>query len=249
MALVGSGEGNLGQEELDRISTGRKMGFELKSDESFFQFSADTRAEDLGDQLYLFADKLADPRWDHAPFKRAQAAAKVQYGTFAASPQGVLERDLKSLQRGGDPRFAAPTPEQITAATPEGFRAVWEPVLKQGPVEVQVFGDFNRDKALDALRRTFGALPTRGDLPAGTLPPTVQQAAPNPGVTVLRHEGDPGQAAAVISWPTGGGTTLLRESRQLDVLGQVFALRMMQAMREKAGPATLRRSAATGRSI
>jgi hypothetical protein len=68
---------------------------------------------------------------------------------------------------------------------------VWEPVLKQGPVEVQVFGDFNRDKALDALRRTFGALPARGDLPAGTLPPTVQQAAPNPGVTVLRHEGDP----------------------------------------------------------
>jgi len=235
MALVGSGEGNLGQEELDRISTGRKMGFDLKSDDSFFLFSADTRSEDLGDQLYLFADKLADPRWDHAPFKRAQAAAKVQYGTYAASPQGVLERDLKALQRGGDPRFAAPTPEQITAATPEGFRAVWEPILKQGPVEVQIFGDFNRDKALDSLRHTFGALSTRGDLPAGTLPPTVQPPLSPPGPIVLRHSGDPGQAAAVVSWPTSGGTTLLRESRQLDVLGQLFALRMMQAMREKAG--------------
>jgi hypothetical protein len=56
-------------------------------------------------------------------------------------------------------------------------------------------------------------------------------------VIVLRHEGDPGQAAAVISWPTGGGTTLLRESRQLDVLSQVFALRLMGRCARRPGPA------------
>ena len=235
MALVGSGEGKLGQEELDRITTGRKMGFDLKTDDGFFQFSADTRAEDLADQLYLFADKFADPRWDVAPFKRAQAAAKVQYTSFAASPQGVIERDLKSLQRGGDPRFAAPTPDQISAATPEGFRATWDPILKSGPVEVQVFGDFNRDKALAALRATFGALPARGDLPAATLAPSVLPPVAAPMPIVLRHSGDPGQAAAVVSWPTGGGTASLRESRQLDVLSQVFANRLMGQLREKAG--------------
>lgn len=235
MALVSAGEGNLGQEALDRITTGRKMGFEFKMDEGFFQFSADTRAEDLADQLYLFADKFADPRWDTAPFKRAQAAARVQYSSYASSPQGVIERDVKALQRGGDARFAAATPDQISAATPEDFRAVWEPILKQGPIEVQVFGDFNREKALDALRKTFGALPTRGGLPADTLPQTVQPPVVTPAPIILRHDGDPGQAAAVVSWPTGGGTGLLRESRQLDVLSQVFANRLMAQMREKAG--------------
>jgi zinc protease len=211
------------------------MGFDLKTDDGFFQFSADTRAEDLADQLYLFADKFADPRWDVAPFKRAQAAAKVQYSSLTASPQGVIERDLKSLQRGGDPRFEAPTPDQITAATPDGFRATWAPILTSGPIEVQVFGDFNRDKALAALRTTFGALPPRGDLPAGTLPPSVLPPVAAPAPIVLRHSGDPGQAAAVISWPTGGGTASLRESRQLDVLSQVFANRLMAQLREKAG--------------
>lgn len=234
-ALVSSGEGKLGQEELDRITTGRKMGFDLKTDDGFFQFSADTRAEDLADQLYLFADKFADPRWDAAPFKRSQAAARLQYSTFAASPSGVIDRELKALQRGGDQRFAAPTPDQITAATPEGFRATWEPILKDGPIEVQIFGDFNRDKALAALRTTFGALPPRGNLPADTQPPSVLPPVVSPTPIILRHNGDPTQAAAVISWPTGGGTTLLRESRQLDVLSQLFANRLMQQMREKAG--------------
>jgi zinc protease len=235
MALVGSGEGKLGQEELDRITTGRKMGFELKADDGFFQFSADTRAEDLADQLYLFADKFADPRWDTAPFKRAQAAARVQYASFAASPQGVIERELKSLQRGGDPRFAAPTPDQISAATPEGFRATWDPILKSGPIEVQIFGDFNRDKALAALRSTFGALAARGNLPADTLAPSVQPPLVTPMPVLLRHDGDPGQAAAIVTWPTGGGTGPLRESRQLDVLSQVFANRLMGQLRERAG--------------
>jgi zinc protease len=207
MALVSAGEGNLGQEALDRITTGRKMGFDFKMDEGFFQFSADTRAEDLADQLYLFADKFADPRWDQAPFKRAQAAAKVQYSSYASSPQGVIERDVKALQRGGDPRFAAPTPDQISAATPEEFRAVWEPILKQGPSRC-------RSLAISTARRRWmpaqdlWRAAARG-LPADTLPPTVlPPVAPAP--IILRHDGDAGQAAAVVSWPTGGGTGAAR---------------------------------------
>ena len=62
-----------GQEQLDQISTGRKMGFEFSIGDGAFQLSADTRREDLADQLYLFADKLAMPRWDAAPVLRAKA--------------------------------------------------------------------------------------------------------------------------------------------------------------------------------
>ena len=65
-------------------------------------------------------------------------------------PQGVLERDLKFLERGRDPTFRTPTPAEIDAATPAGFRQVWEPILKQGPMEIHLFGDFNKDTALAA---------------------------------------------------------------------------------------------------
>ncbi len=235
MALVGSGVGSLGQEELDRISTGRKMGFNFAIDDANFQFSADTRTADLADQLYLFAAKLNTPRWDVNPFIRAKAAARLQYESYATSPQGVLERDLKFLQRNRDPKFHTPTPAEIDAATPLGFRQVWAPILESGPIEVQLFGDFDRGAALAALQKTFGALPKRPPLPASTGPATAQSLAPSPQPVVLRHRGDANQAAAIVSWPTGGGMAGVRESRQLEILSQLFTIRLMDAMREKLG--------------
>ena len=77
-ALVGSGVGELGQEELDRISTGRRMGFDFGIGDAVFTFTAQTRAADLADQLYLFAAKLAMPRWDANPVLRAKAATALK---------------------------------------------------------------------------------------------------------------------------------------------------------------------------
>ncbi|WP_375291669.1 M16 family metallopeptidase [Qipengyuania sp.] len=234
LALVGSGVGPLGQEELDRISTGRKMGFDFTIEDGAFTFSAQTRPEDVADQLYLFAAKLAMPSWDPAPVIRAKAAATLAYQSYATSPAGVLGHELDGLERGGDPRYTAPTREQIAAVTPESFRAVWEPILKQGPIEVLVFGDFDRAKTLDALSKTFGALPPREPLPqamAARLP-----GYGEPGETaVLHHRGDANQAAAVVEWPGGGGVASIRESRQLQILVQLFNNRLLDAMREKAG--------------
>ncbi|MGE3693279.1 MAG: M16 family metallopeptidase [Novosphingobium sp.] len=235
MALVGSGQGKLGQEELDRISTGRKMGFEFSIEDTAFEFSADTRDADLADQLYLFAAKFAHPRWDVNPVLRAKAAARLQYEAYATTPQGVLERDLRYLQRDRDPRFHTPTPAEIERATPAGFRQVWQRALASGPIEVQLFGDFDRAAAIAALQRTFGALPKRPPLPAGTAPATARFPAANTAPLVVTHRGDANQAAAVISWPTGGGYAGIHESRQLEILTQLFTNRLLDRMREKLG--------------
>ena len=233
MALVGSGVGPLGQDELDRISTGRKMGFDFKIDDADFTFSADTRQADLADQLYIFAAKLAMPRWDTAPILRAKAAARLQYDGLATSPQGVLTRDLKFYQHERDPRYRTPTPQELEATTPEGFRQVWAPLLAQGPIEVQVFGDIDRAKTIDALSRSFGALPARQPLPA----PPAAMTAPLSAATPVRlvHHGDANQAAALVSWPTGGGMEGVRTSRQLEILANLFTNRLMDRIREKLG--------------
>ncbi|WP_371815520.1 insulinase family protein [Erythrobacter sp. JK5] len=235
IALVGSGIGELGQNEIDRLATGRKLGFEFEIDDGVFTFTAQTRSEDVADQLYLFAAKLGMPRWDPDPVIRAKAAAELAYNTFSTSPAGIINRDLEYLVTNRDPRFATPSPEALQQVTPEGFRQVWEPLLRQGPIEVLVFGEFDRDAIVDKLAETFGALPPREPIPPAVAARVPDFPASSAEPTVLTHRGDANQAAAVIAWPSGGGVTSIRESRQLEILTQLFNNRLLDALRERAG--------------
>jgi len=234
-ALVGSGLGELGQNEIDRLATGRKLGFDFAIEDAVFTFTAQTRSDDVADQLYLFAAKLGMPRWDADPVIRAKAAAELAYNTYSTSPGGVLNRDLEYLVTGRDPRFATPDPAALRGVTPEGFRKVWEPLLRQGPVEVLVFGEFDQPAIIEQLRKTFGALPPREPIAPEVAARVPAFAATADRPAVVTHRGDANQAAAVVAWPSGGGVASLRESRQLEILTQLFNNRLLEALRERAG--------------
>ncbi len=237
MALVNSGVGPLDQNDLDRAAAGSKLGFDFRIEDGAFVFEGLTRQEDLAAQLYLFAAKLQMPGWDPAPFERAKASALLAYDSYGRDPNGVLNRDLDYLLRGGDPRFETPTPEMLRDATAEGFRRTWSRLLSQGPVEVAVFGDIDREATIEALSRTFGAIDPRRPLTPEVADRPLE--FPDIGTPPVRlvHEGDPDQAAAVIAWPTAGGSDGLVQSRKLDLLAQIFSIRLLDGLREQAGAA------------
>ncbi|HSG35592.1 MAG TPA: insulinase family protein [Sphingomonadaceae bacterium] len=234
-ALVSSGFGDVGEAELERLVNGRKLGFQFTIGDGVFQFEGQTRPEDLADQLYLFAAKLSDPAWKPGPVERVRSLLELDYDSHNVDPMSVLERDLYWLVNNRDGRFATPTPEQLRSTTPAGFRAVWEPLLKQGPIEVMVFGDIDHGATLEALSRTFGALGPRDPIPPEVLAKGVSFPAPQPTPEILFHRGEADQAAAVVAWKLGGGSDGLSEARQIEVLADVFSNRLIDALRERAG--------------
>lgn len=234
-ALVASGVGDIGQEGLDRLTNGRRIGFGFEVQNDAFAFSADTRRSDLADQLKLMAAKLAAPRWDANPVRRARAGTELAYRSYALSPQTVLERDLGYLARNRDPRWKVPSPQDAAMLTPEAFRATWEPLLAQGPIEILLFGDFDKAEALVALQNSFGALPPRAEAPLLAGPASLSFPAPSPDPVVVRHEGAADQAAAFLGWPTGGGLANVQESRQLEILTAIFNSRLFDQLRAQAG--------------
>ncbi len=232
-ALIPGGIGKWNQSDLDALTTGRRMGLDFDITDDAFVMSAMTTPGDYADNLALMAAKLAAPRWDAAPVLRAKAAAVAGYAGFNSSPDGVLSRDLERLLRNGDPRWGPPTREEIDALTPEGFRKLWEPLLATGPIEVDVFGDVTGDEAIAAVAKTFGALKARTEAPA--LSPGAAFPAHNDVPVTLTHEGADTQAAAVIAWPTGGGSAGIAESRRLDILSAIFGDRLFDRLRSVAG--------------
>ncbi|MEI9926474.1 MAG: insulinase family protein [Sphingomonas sp.] len=209
------------------------MGFDFGVDEDAFTLSGQTTSADLPDQLKLFAAKLAAPGWDPNPVARAKAGLLANYAGLSASPDAVLGRDLDSLLHAGDPRWGTPPRAAIEALTPASFRAFWQPILASGPIEVEVFGDVDAEAAIKAVSETFGALAPRA---ASTAPaPPVRFPAHVASPVVRTHTGQPDQAAAVIAWPTGGGSAGISESRKLDILAAVFRDRLMDQLRSQAG--------------
>ena len=234
-ALVASGIGTLKQDELDRLTSGRRINMGFSIGEDAFVFSASTRAADFDDQMKFIAAKLAFPGWDPAPIARIRAAMTTGYASYNVSPGAVLGRELPGLLRGGDPRWTVPTLAQIQAITPQSFRSLWEPLLQTGPIEVSVFGDIDREKAIATIAATIGALPPRIVAPVTPESATVKSVVPTPTPLIRSHRGPADQAAAVLAWPTGGGQADIYESRKLEILAAIFNDRMFNQLREGEG--------------
>ncbi len=234
-ALIAGGIGDLGQDEIDRMTSGRQINMAFEIGDDAFILRGVTREADLKDQLRTMATKFAAPRWDAAPVARARAAMLIGLDTQDASPQGVLGRDLGGLLHKGDQRWESPRRADVEALTPQTFRAFWAPLLAAGPIELSIFGDFDSAAALSAVEASFGALKAR---PSVLLAKTAALAK-GPSATktplIKLHKGAPDQAIAVLAWPTGGGADNLFESRKLDVLAAIFNDRMFEQFREGEG--------------
>jgi zinc protease len=232
-ALVAGGIGKLNQDDIDQLTTGRRMGMDFDTIDDAFVFNAMTTPGDYADNLTLMAAKLAAPRWDPAPVARARAAMLAGYAGLGSSPDGVLSRDLEGLLRDGDPRWGIPPRAQIEALKPDAFRKLWQPLLQTGPIEVDVFGDVKSDEAIQAIAKSFGALKPRRESATTGAPIRFPAHVDKP--VIRYHDGDENQAAAVIAWPTGGGSANHAEARRLDVLAAVFADRLFDRLRSVAG--------------
>ncbi len=226
-----NGIGKLSSTQIDQMINGRRIELSFGIDSDAFQFTSTTRPEDLPDQLKLIATKLEYPGWDPAPVARARALAKQGYDAQEMSAMAVLQRDLEYLLSSKDPRWKSPDPAEIAKMTPKAFQAFWQPLLQTGPVEVAIFGDFDRDKTVTALQQTFGAMKRRPDSPPAPGALTKTFPAPVAAMTRLTHKGSGDQAAVVVAWPTGGGLDRITESRQLEVLAAVFRDRLFEKFR------------------
>ena len=149
------------------------------------------------------------------------------------SATAVLQRELQYRLSGNDLRWKIPTPDEVRKVDAKAFRSFWEPLLASGPVEVLLFGDFETEMAVDALRNTVGALKPRSAASISQKASQVIFPAGNAKPLRFTHKGPKDQLAAVIGWPTGAGLAQISEARQLEVLAALFRDRLFEKFRSE----------------
>ena len=230
LVLGENGIGKLKRNDIDQMVNGRRIDLNFSIDSDAFEFAANTRADDLADQLLLIATKMEHPGWDPLPVERAKSLAKSGYNSFEMSATSVLQRDLEYLLSNNDPRWKSAAPADVAKIDAAAFKAYWAPLLSQGPVEVMMFGDFDTATAITALQNSFGAMKPRS--PVAPLPAAMVRGFPtSAGPIRLNHKGPADQAAAVVAWPTGGGLANISEGRELEILASVFRDRLFEKFR------------------
>jgi zinc protease len=233
-ALIAGGIGPWGQNEVDQLINGRQIQLNFAIDDDAFELSAESKPADLADQMRLIAGKLAFPRWDAAPVDRLRIGFLTGYDLNDATPNAVLDRNLRGWLTANDTRWAPPDRAAIEGLTPAAFRAFWEPRLASGPIEVQLFGDLASVDYRKILAETLGALaPRRAITPAGGQ--VVAFAKPVRTPEIAYHRGEKGQAAAMAAWATGGGLAAPRDERGLEVLAAIFNDRLFDRLRAEQG--------------
>lgn len=233
-ALVASGIGPWGQNEIDQLTNGRQIQLEFAIDDDAFELSAESKPDDLADQMRLIAGKLAFPRWDAGPVERLRIGFLTGYDLNDATPNAVLDRNLRGWLTANDTRWSPPDRAAIEGLTPAAFRAFWEPRLASGPIEVQLFGDLESVDYRKILAETLGALPPR-DVIAPMGGRTVAFARPVKTPEIAYHRGEKGQAAAMTAWATGAGLASPRDERGLEILAAIFNDRLFDRLRAEQG--------------
>lgn len=234
--LVGpSGLANLDLSGMERLLTGRRINLAFGIDEDAFVLAGATNAADLPDQLRLLATKLIRPRWDAALLQRFRTAAIESFDLNLSSASNRAGRELGGVFRPNDQRWRPIEKAEMQAVTVAQFRDFFAPYLAQGPVNVIIVGDVTLDAAIEAVRRTVGALPRR---PAPVFAPgaaNLNPPAPNPQPRRFTHEGDPNQAYALIGWSTLGGEANILPRRALALAANMFEARLFDRLREQEG--------------
>mgnify|MGYP002779417269 FL=1 len=232
--LTYGGTNRLDIDQINRALTGRLVGAGFGVDDDRFALSGGTRPADFATQMQLLAATMTDAAWRPTGWNRVKTQANSFHDRFESTPGGSLGRDLGFLLRSGDRRWEFPSRAAMRTSDIAQGRALLDPALRQGPIEVIVTGDITVDQAVRDVGATFGALPPR---PQRRAEPGAMRfpAAPAQPLTLF-HKGRADQGVAFIAWPTTGYSPETRVlARTLSLLGSVFQLRLTERLREAEG--------------
>jgi zinc protease len=247
-AYIEGGLKQISAQDMERVLNGKVWNAGLGVEDDAFSLSGRTRPEDLDTELQVLAAYATEGGWRPEAFNRI----KTYYGTIhdqlESTPGGVMSRDLGGLLHGGDGRWTFPSRQQIAGASLEQLKSAVSGPLAADSIEVVIVGDITVDKAVAAVAQTFGALPTRADVPAPAGAEKAPFPAPSPVPVVRTHKGRADQGQLFIAWKTDDLFSDLQRARNTQVLAQVMQLRLTDELREKQG-ATYSPSASATASV
>jgi zinc protease len=228
--------GGLGKHSTDdflHLFAGKNVGWRFGPGADAFRFNGGTTRDDLLLELQLLAAQLTDSGYRPEALRVAHKEFEQLYQSFKHTAAGPLELEIANLLADGDPRFGLPAQEVMMARNLEEVKAWLTPELAQGPLEVALVGDFDREAAIAAAAKTIGALPPRQTKPALAELKKVKFPE-HPFTKNYVIDSEIPKASVLVYWPTEDGLDAHR-TRRVNMVGEILSDRLRVKVREEIG--------------
>lgn len=223
-------------DDIRKIMAGRSVGASQSLGNDRVYINGTTVPEDLDLQLDLMTAYATAPGYRPEAKSQYDKYIRSFYPTLDSTPGGVASRDVDRLIRSGDDRFGFPSEAEMLRVNTQMVQDWLDPYLADSAMEIGVVGDITPDKAIDAIARTFGALPTRQSSFPEPAEEDVSLQFPqgNKRPVKLSHAGDPSTALLRTYWPAPDGKDI-KTSREVSMISTLFRLRLTEVLREEEG--------------
>ncbi|MEO7415076.1 MAG: insulinase family protein [Opitutaceae bacterium] len=229
-AWIFGGLKDLPREEERAALGGGLENYSLALGATDFRWDAAGDASNLRLRLQHCAAYFVRPEFSEDVLPRAREFAGVQLASSESTASGVAQKAL-SQRIFGEVR-QVPTIADVRQRTLEEFKTWFVPQLA-GPVEITLVGDFDPETAIDAVARTFGALPPR-TASAGAPGSRAVTFPPKPFSDSVPFTGKKGSAVVALVWPAVGFESL-RERLGGEILAKILWDRVRLKLRAEMG--------------
>jgi zinc protease len=223
-------------DDLRTILAGKQVSTRFGASGTSFGSTYSTTPADLELQLQLAAAFLTHPGYRPEAERRWRQGLVLSWPRLDANAGTVWSAKGMRLLASGDKRFGTDPDDGDVSRSFTELRAYLGPILSKGAIEIAIVGDVDEKTAIDAVAKTFGALPARD--PAATKFKAERPAVFRKDKTpiLLTHDGEPNQAIASVYWPVEIDPDAdPQAARVMGVLASVMRLKVTAEIREALG--------------
>lgn len=233
---IASQVGGLGQHSFDEITellAGQQVSAGIGAATDTFVSNGVTTPEDLAMQMKVSAAYLTDLGLRPEADARFDAVIDAVWGQIESQPSQLFS--LRTGEQLADsPYTAFPTREELGSVDREALRDAVLSSAANGAIEIGIVGDIDPDTAIEAVARSFGALPERNAEFADYSDKRQLEFIDLSGdeVTDYTHTGQDDQALVGSIWRTRDDSDF-REDMGLSLLAGLVRLKGLETLREE----------------